>query len=116
MSDLKVGDKTLTLDEDGFIQEPELWDNDVALVDEDSSLVVNVVTNDGDIDGDTVPDLAVGASGDDDGGLDRVVGVSGDHDGDGSGGVLSGSGRCALPPRRIPSAALKQRGRLPDGT
>ena len=28
--DSKVGDKTLTLDEDGFIQEPEQWDEDVA--------------------------------------------------------------------------------------
>ena len=31
MSDLTVGDKKLTLDEDGFIQEPELWDEAVAL-------------------------------------------------------------------------------------
>jgi len=31
MSDFVVGDKTLTLDEDGFIQEPELWDKDVAV-------------------------------------------------------------------------------------
>ena len=31
MSDFVVGDKTLTLDEDGFIQEPEMWDQDVAL-------------------------------------------------------------------------------------
>ena len=31
MTDFVVGDKKLTLDEDGFIQEPELWDNNVAL-------------------------------------------------------------------------------------
>jgi tRNA 2-thiouridine synthesizing protein E len=31
MTDFVVGDKKLTLDEDGFIQEPELWDQDVAL-------------------------------------------------------------------------------------
>ncbi|MCP4599466.1 MAG: TusE/DsrC/DsvC family sulfur relay protein [Proteobacteria bacterium] len=31
MTDFVVGDKTLTLDEDGFIQEPELWDENVAL-------------------------------------------------------------------------------------
>ena len=31
MSNLQVGDKTLTLDEDGFIQEPDLWDDEVAL-------------------------------------------------------------------------------------
>ena len=30
MSDFVVGDVTLTLDEDGFIQEPELWNEDVA--------------------------------------------------------------------------------------
>ena len=30
MSDLQVGDKTLTLDEDGFIQEPDQWDEAVA--------------------------------------------------------------------------------------
>ena len=30
MADLVVGDKTLDLDEDGFIQQPELWDKDVA--------------------------------------------------------------------------------------
>ena len=29
--DFKVGDMTLTIDEDGFIQEPELWNEDVAL-------------------------------------------------------------------------------------
>ena len=31
MTDFVVGDKKLTLDEDGFIQEPELWDENVAL-------------------------------------------------------------------------------------
>ncbi len=31
MADLKVGDKTLELDEDGFIQTPDLWNKDVAL-------------------------------------------------------------------------------------
>ena len=30
MADLQVGDKSLELDEDGFIQQPELWDQDVA--------------------------------------------------------------------------------------
>jgi len=30
MADLVVGDKTLDLDEDGFIQQPDLWDQDVA--------------------------------------------------------------------------------------
>ena len=31
MTDFIVGDKKLTLDEDGFIQEPEMWSQDVAL-------------------------------------------------------------------------------------
>ena len=30
MADMQVGDKSLELDEDGFIQQPELWDQDVA--------------------------------------------------------------------------------------
>jgi tRNA 2-thiouridine synthesizing protein E len=30
MADLVVGDKTLELDEDGFIQQPDLWDEAVA--------------------------------------------------------------------------------------
>ncbi len=31
MADLVVGDMKLEMDEDGFIQEPEKWNNDVAL-------------------------------------------------------------------------------------
>ena len=31
MADFPVGDKMLSIDEDGFIQEPEMWDEDVAL-------------------------------------------------------------------------------------
>lgn len=31
MTDLVVGSKTLSLDEDGFIEDPNLWDKDVAL-------------------------------------------------------------------------------------
>jgi tRNA 2-thiouridine synthesizing protein E len=31
MPDFPVGEKTLSIDEDGFIQEPDLWDQDVAL-------------------------------------------------------------------------------------
>lgn len=31
MADFQVGDRTLDIDEDGFIQKPELWDQDVAL-------------------------------------------------------------------------------------
>ena len=31
MGTLKVGDLSLTLDEDGFIEQPEKWDNKVAL-------------------------------------------------------------------------------------
>jgi TusE/DsrC/DsvC family sulfur relay protein len=31
MTDFMVGDKKLSLDEDGFIQEPEMWDQNVAL-------------------------------------------------------------------------------------
>jgi len=30
MADFPVGDKTIEVDEDGFIQEPEKWDKDVA--------------------------------------------------------------------------------------
>jgi len=30
MADLQVGDKSLELDEDGFIQQPDLWNQDVA--------------------------------------------------------------------------------------
>jgi tRNA 2-thiouridine synthesizing protein E len=30
MADLQVGDKSLPMDEDGFIQQPELWDEEVA--------------------------------------------------------------------------------------
>jgi tRNA 2-thiouridine synthesizing protein E len=30
MADLQVGEKTLSMDEDGFIQQPELWDEEVA--------------------------------------------------------------------------------------
>jgi dissimilatory sulfite reductase related protein len=31
MADFQVGDKTIEVDEDGFIQQPEVWDKDVAL-------------------------------------------------------------------------------------
>ncbi|MFH1810463.1 MAG: TusE/DsrC/DsvC family sulfur relay protein [Pseudomonadota bacterium] len=31
MPDFKVGDRTLEIDEDGFIQDPENWDKDVAV-------------------------------------------------------------------------------------
>ena len=31
MTDLVVGTKKLSLDEDGFIQEPDLWDKEIAL-------------------------------------------------------------------------------------
>ncbi|MBI4865004.1 MAG: TusE/DsrC/DsvC family sulfur relay protein [Candidatus Riflebacteria bacterium] len=30
MADFQVGDKVLEIDEDGFIQQPDLWNNDVA--------------------------------------------------------------------------------------
>ena len=30
MPDFPVGDRTLEIDEDGFIQQPDLWDRDVA--------------------------------------------------------------------------------------
>lgn len=31
MTEFKVGDRVLDIDEDGFIQEPDKWDEDVAL-------------------------------------------------------------------------------------
>lgn len=31
MADFAVGDKTIEVDEDGFIQQPDLWDEEVAL-------------------------------------------------------------------------------------
>ena len=30
MPDFQVGDRTFTIDEDGFIQEPDKWDQEVA--------------------------------------------------------------------------------------
>ena len=31
MADFKVGDRVLEIDEDGFIQQPDLWDDEVAI-------------------------------------------------------------------------------------
>jgi sulfur relay (sulfurtransferase) DsrC/TusE family protein len=31
MAEFKVGDRMFEVDEDGFIQEPELWDDNVAM-------------------------------------------------------------------------------------